>query len=109
MSTTSLLQRSVYAAVSVFAVVASMGFAAFTADDAYIVARYAVNARDAGEWVFNPGEPVSALTSPLHGLLLVVLSFVASDPLAPLQGVRRSCCGGVSSTLLLAELWHGAA
>ena len=56
-------------------------FFPFTADDAYIVARYAVNARDLGEWTFNRGEQISAMTSPLHGVLLVGLSFLAADPL----------------------------
>ena len=64
-----------------FAVITSWHFAPFTADDAYIVARYAVNARDTGEWAFNRAESISALTSPLHGLVLFVLSFVAMDPL----------------------------
>jgi arabinofuranosyltransferase len=87
MSTTSLLQRGVYAATCVFAVLASAALASFTAEDAYIVGRYAVNARDTGEWVFNRGEHVSALTSPLHGLLSIVLSSVASDPIPVYKAV----------------------
>jgi arabinofuranosyltransferase len=75
------LRLGLYVIAAVFGAIASWHFAAFTADDAYIVARYAVNARDIGEWAFNPGEPVSALTSPLHGLLLIGLSFFAADPL----------------------------
>jgi arabinofuranosyltransferase len=63
------------------AAIASVMFYPFTVDDAFIVARYAVNARDLGEWVFNAGEHVSAMTSPLHGLVLVGLSFIAADPL----------------------------
>ncbi len=77
-----------YLIAAAFAAITSWYFAAFTADDAYIVARYAVNARDLGEWAFNAGEPVSALTSPLHGLVLNGLSLIAPDPLPPLQGVR---------------------
>ena len=61
--------------------VTSLFFFSFTADDAFIVARYAVNARDLGEWSFNPGERVSAMTSPLHGIVLMGLSLAADDPL----------------------------
>src|SRR5688572_18681782 len=68
-----------YFVAAVLAAITSWHFAAFTADDAYIVARYALNARDVGDWAFNPGEPVSALTSPLHGLVLIGLSVLASD------------------------------
>ncbi len=64
-----------------FAVAASTAFFPFTVDDAFIVARYAVNARDLGEWAFNTGEHVSAMTSPLHGLVLLGLSYVAADPI----------------------------
>lgn len=64
-----------------FMVIACWHFAPFTADDAYIVARYAMNARDSGEWAFNRAESISALTSPLHGLVLRALSLVAVDPL----------------------------
>jgi hypothetical protein len=66
-----------------FFTVTSLFYFPFTADDAFIVARYAVNARDLGEWSFNPGERVTAMTSPLHGLVLVALSFAADDPLPP--------------------------
>lgn len=41
----------------------------FTADDAYIVCRYAENLIDIGALVFNEGEQICALTSPLHALL----------------------------------------
>lgn len=64
------------------AVAASAVFFPFTVDDTFIVARYAVNARDLGEWAFNAGEHVSAMTSPLHGLVLLGLSYVATDPIA---------------------------
>ena len=66
---------------------ASLLFFPFTVDDAFIVARYALNARDLGQWVFNAGEHVSAMTSPLHGLVLLGLSFVAADPIPVYKGV----------------------
>ena len=94
------LQVAVYVCAAIFAVATSMGFAAFTADDAYIVARYAVNARDTGAWAFNSGEHVSAMTSPLHGLILVALSLAAADPL-PLYKAIAAAAVAVSFTLLL--------
>jgi len=44
-------------------------FSTYTAEDAYIVYRYSENLVDGNGLVFNPGEPVSALTSPLHALI----------------------------------------
>lgn len=84
----------------VFAAVACWHFVPFTADDAYIVARYAVNARDSGEWAFNRTESVSALTSPLQGLVLRVLSLVALDPL-PAYKVLAAACVFASFTWLV--------
>jgi arabinofuranosyltransferase len=91
---------SLYLIAGVLAAIISWHFAAFTADDAYIVARYALNARDLGDWAFNPGEPVSALTSPLHGLVLIGLSVLASDPLTLYKAVALIAVVA-SSTLLL--------
>src|SRR5690606_17106482 len=42
---------------------------AFTAEDAYIVGRYAENLVRHGVLHFNLGEPINALTSPLHALV----------------------------------------
>jgi hypothetical protein len=95
-----------YLAAAAFAAITSWHFAAFTADDAYIVARYAVNARDVGDWAFNPGEPVSALTSPLHGLVLTALSFLAADPLPLYKAVALAAVAG-SSVLLLVSYGVG--
>jgi arabinofuranosyltransferase len=55
----------------------------FTADDAYITARYARNLADDGEWVYNSGERVSAMTSPLHGILLGACEFVFGSSITP--------------------------
>ena len=44
-------------------------FSTYTAEDAYIVYRYSENLVDGNGLAFNPGEPVSALTSPLHALI----------------------------------------
>ena len=65
------------AAVSVAVCVAFFGF---TADDTLIVARYARNLVAGNGLVFNPGEQVSALTSPFHALVLSVLTLVSGAP-----------------------------
>ena len=48
----------------------------FTAEDAYITYRYAENWVNTGSLVFNPGEPINAMTSPLHAWLSAGLFFV---------------------------------
>ena len=69
-------------------VLAAIGFAAllalffpFTAEDAWIVARYARNAVEHGELAFNRGEYVNALTSPLDALLRIVLHALTPAPI----------------------------
>lgn len=52
----------------------------FVADDAYIVGRYANNAAAGNGLVYNVGEQVSALTSPLQALLETALAFFGLDP-----------------------------
>ena len=69
--------------LSVGAVLLGVGTAvsyfAFTVDDAYIVLRYASNVWTHGELVFNSGERVTTLTSPLHGLLMAALYGAAGE------------------------------
>jgi hypothetical protein len=48
-------------------------FFRFTAEDSYIPARYAENLVETGALVFNSGERINALTSPLHALVEAVL------------------------------------
>lgn len=48
-------------------------------EDAYLVLRYAANLAERGELVFNPGERVCALTSPLHALVVAALHPIAGD------------------------------
>ena len=45
-------------------------------DDAYIHLRYARNLAENGTFVYNPGEAVFGLTSPLYGLVAACLVFV---------------------------------
>jgi hypothetical protein len=51
----------------------------FTADDAFIVHRYARNALAGMGVVFNAGERVNALTSPLHFCVVLVLATLRLD------------------------------
>jgi arabinofuranosyltransferase len=59
-----------------------MLFAGFTADDAYITARYSRNLANGNGLVFNIGEQVSALTSPLHAIVLAGFYTMTNHALA---------------------------
>lgn len=48
-------------------------FFKFTAEDAYITYRYAENLINLGALIFNQGEAINALTSPLHGMISALL------------------------------------
>jgi hypothetical protein len=61
------------ALVVVAAAVGMAYFAPFTAEDAYITYRYAENLVVHGALVYNLGEPINALTSPLHALVSAAL------------------------------------
>ncbi len=47
----------------------AIAFLPFNAEDAFITYRYAENLVNHGALVFNRGEPINALTSPLHALI----------------------------------------
>lgn len=51
----------------------------FTAEDAYITYRYAENWVNTGSLVYNDGEPINAMTSPLHAILSSALFFVTGN------------------------------
>ena len=51
----------------------------FTAEDAYITYRYSENWVNTGSLVYNEGEPINAMTSPLHAVLSAVLFFVTRN------------------------------
>jgi hypothetical protein len=58
-----------YLALLVATGLVAVFFSRFTAEDAYITYRYAENLVNTGALVFNPAEPINALTSPLHALV----------------------------------------
>jgi arabinofuranosyltransferase len=72
----------------------------FTADDAFIVQRYASQFVRGHGLVFNIGERVSALTSPLHALLLTLFTMVLPQPM-----VAYKIAGAI--VVLLAILYAG--
>ena len=74
-----VMRAATPAAILLYAV-AVLLFSPFVADDAHIVGRYALNAAEGLGLVYNPGERVSALTSPLHALFVTGLAMVSSDP-----------------------------
>jgi MFS family permease len=91
-------------ALTMYIALALAGFAAlaavffpFTAEDAWIVARYARNAVEHGELVFNRGEYVNALTSPLDAMLRIVLHAATADPV-----LAHKICTIASSAIVLA-------
>ena len=51
----------------------------FTAEDAYITYRYAENWVNIGSLVYNEGEPINAMTSPLHAVVSAALFFVTGQ------------------------------
>ena len=83
---------------------------AFTAEDAYIVARYAENLARHGRLHFNLSEPVNAMTSPLHALLEAGLSFLG--PLVAIyKWVGAGCLlasGGLVARALRGYPWAQA-
>jgi hypothetical protein len=51
----------------------------FTAEDAYITYRYAENLVNHGALVYNLGEPINAMTSPLHAVLSSVMYYLTGQ------------------------------
>jgi len=78
------------------AALAFYAFWGFTADDAYIVARYSENLAAGHGLVFNSGEYVSALTSPAEALVLAAL---AAGPLPTLTLYKILCAMAVGGSL----------
>ena len=59
--------------------ISAVFYFSFTAEDAYITYRYAENWVNVGSLVYNEGEPINAMTSPLHALLSAALFFVTGN------------------------------
>lgn len=78
----SSMDKMILGAGAVLFVALCALFWPFVADDAYIVGRYAANAAAGHGLVYNAGEYVSALTSPLHALLESGIAMLGLDPVA---------------------------
>jgi arabinofuranosyltransferase len=74
-------------------------FFGYWADDSLIACRYAENLIDFGQLVYNKGEFVSSLTSPMHALLEVLLYKFTGHTLLAWQ-VTAFACLFVSLALL---------
>jgi arabinofuranosyltransferase len=61
------------------------------ADDALIACRYAENLVSHGQLVYNLGEPVSSLTSPLHAFIYAGLYCLTGETLRAYQAVAFVC------------------
>jgi hypothetical protein len=59
--------------------ISAVFYSNFTAEDAYITYRYAENWVNTGSLVYNAGEPINAMTSPLHAVLSAALFFVTGN------------------------------
>ncbi len=59
--------------------ISSIFYFNFTAEDAYITFRYSENLINNGSLVFNEGEPINAMTSPLHGILSSILFYITGN------------------------------
>jgi hypothetical protein len=71
------LLAALFVASGVFRFLVAWLMTKFTlVDDAYIHLRYARNLAEQGTFVYNPGEAVFGLTSPLYGLVAACLYFV---------------------------------
>jgi hypothetical protein len=73
--------------VGAFFALACAALFRFTADDAFIVQRYALQFVRGHGLVFNIGERVSALTSPLHALVLAAFTLLLPLPMVVYKAV----------------------
>ncbi|MEO1163568.1 MAG: hypothetical protein AAFV98_07295 [Chloroflexota bacterium] len=89
---------------SIIAIITLLFFFHFTVDDAYIVGRYAENLAMGNGLVFNIGEPVSALTSPLHALLATGL-FIVTGSSVGVWKIVSLCLVIISLLALVRRLW----
>lgn len=74
-------------------------FSGFVADDAYIVAHYARRFFQTGAISFNDGDSISALTSPLHFFIEVIL-YTFTGSLVPAWRVFSIGCALVAAYVL---------
>jgi len=79
-------------------------FWSFTAEDAFIVYRYAENCASGEGLAFNQGERVSALTSPLHALLTTSLFLLSGQSEMANKLAGMTAVLGAALLLICSEL-----
>jgi len=96
--------------VAALAVAAALCVAFFPlrADDAYIVGRYANNIVAGRGFVFNEGERINALTSPLHLFTLVVLRPWVGDVVTTYR-VLAALAAAAAIVAVAVSRWGGGA
>jgi hypothetical protein len=65
--------------ILVLVIISIIFFFDFTAEDAYITYRYSENLVNTGSLVYNVGEPINAMTSPLHAILSAALFYATGQ------------------------------
>lgn len=71
-----------------------------TVEDAFISLRYARNLAEGGGPVFNLGEPVNAMTAPLHVFLMTPFFWMVDDPM--FFNKLLGAAAGVTSAIIVA-------
>jgi hypothetical protein len=108
----SRAQTTVMMAIAIIFLVSALSFWPFTLDDAYISARYALNASQNRGLVFNPGERVMGYTNLLLVMFEYVIYRLGGDGIvaAKLLGIAAGL-GTLGLTIVLARMLdeHNAA
>lgn len=85
----------------IIVVISMIAYFNFTAEDAYITYRYAENFVNTGALVYNEGEPINAMTSPLHALLSAALFYVTGNTV-----LSNKIVGVILLFLAAALVWY---
>jgi hypothetical protein len=104
----------VLAAATILAVVNTLGYWAYTTDDAFITLRYSWHLAQGHGLVFNPGEWVEGYSNPLWTLVLTVPLLLGFDGMVAAKVVSLIChlasligAGLLARALLDDEGWKG--
>ncbi|AKT40767.1 hypothetical protein [Chondromyces crocatus] len=104
-----LSSRFTLAALLLVTVLTAIPLATAETDDAYTVLRYARNLVEHGEFTYNLGERICALTSPLHALLLALLYRLTGELLLPARALGVACTLAAAASLTLSFRRDGTA
>src|SRR5665213_2559364 len=90
--------------LSAIVLISAWVFSSGPADDSYIVARYAHNLHARLGPIFNVGERINALTSPIQLLVFYLLTFVLPDPVPGYQVIATIALIVSTTTVAFARL-----